>query len=131
VLNFKLNITKGLRVILIITIALLHLFSSLLFNLNSINRFSNSNYHDQVLKNNNDTSQSETALTKKDNKDSQTFLSQIEKQKSKSYLIHQIPDNYNYSYSYHNEKNNFYYQKVDNKNLNLRSPPITNYKLQA
>lgn len=130
-LYFKLNITKGLRVILIITIALLHLFSSLLFNLNSINRLSNSNYHDQVLKNNNDTSQSETALTKKDNKDSQTFLSQIEKQKSKSYLIHQIPDNYNYSYSYHNEKNNFYYQKVDNKNLNLRSPPVTNYKLQV
>lgn len=126
-LKLRLHLTKLFKVVLIITISSLHLFNSLAFELNKLNNIKKYHYYDKVIRNDNDNLQSETAITKKDNKDLQTFLFQIEKQKSKSYLNHQIPNSYGYLFSYYSEKDNFHYQKIDNKNINLRSPPVIDY----
>jgi|GEM_PF-6476938 len=127
--KLRLNIAKLLKVIIIITITFLHIFGHLIFEYNSLNQFYKSKYQEQEIKSNNGDSQFETAFTKKDAKDLHVFLPDVEKQKSKSYLKHNSNHDANSLLTYYKEENKFYYQKVDNKNLNPRSPPSACHKI--
>lgn len=121
--KFRLNIVKPLKVVFIITLILLHLLGSLIFEYNRFVLLDKSNCQEQIIKANNNESQSDVAFTKKDNKEFQTFFPDIQKQKSKYYLKHTLNNSFNSLLSHNKEVKDFYIQSVDNKNLNPRSPP--------
>lgn len=127
--KIKLNISRQLKFILIIIITLLHIFDSLIFDYNSFSQSYKSKHQEQEIKSNNSDSQSEIAFTKKDGSGLKNFLPDVEKQKSKSYLKYNSNQNTNSLLTYYKEDNKFYYKKVENKNLNPRSPPTSYHKI--
>ncbi len=122
-LNVKLNIAESLKDIMIIALIFLHSFGYLILEHNNFKRFNDSKVRESIINNNNDL-QSDTVFVKKDNRDLQTFITGIEKQKSRFCQEHHFNNVLNLLLTYFNEESEFCYQKVDNKILNPRSPPV-------
>lgn len=95
-----------------------------MFEFYSFNRFNKAEENEQLISSSNCETQPETIFSKKDSKYFQIFSLDLDKHKSKSYLKHQLNSIFNSLLTYYIEENKFYYQMVDNKIFNPRSPPV-------